>query len=121
MALNRRLLEERELAELPDREIDECKRLNRTLLYGFFLGTTLSIVPPAVMPVDNLLRDGNVVVRHKDPNVIVYSLLLSYLGMVAPFVYMETVNDKLRRSQSIQSQICAEINNYYRQEDSLDE
>ena len=121
MALNHQLLEERELAESKDREIEDCKKVNRTLLYGFFLGTTLSIVPPAMMPADIFARDGYSVVRHKDPNVILYSLFLGYMGIVAPFVYMESIEKERRRSESITSLLCAEINHYYEQEDGFDE
>ncbi len=121
MALNNQILEERELAESKDRDLEDCKRVNRTLLYGFFLGTTLSIVPPAVMPMDILARNGYSIVCHKDPNVILYSLFLGYMGIVAPFVYMESVEKERRRSESITSRLCAEINSYYEQEDGLDE
>lgn len=121
MALNPQILEERELAESHDREIEECRKVNRHLLYGFFLGTTLSTAPPVLMPVDVLAHDGHSIVRHKDPNIIAYSLCLGYIGIVASFVYMESNQRKQRKSESVQSQLCAEINHYYNQEDGLGE
>lgn len=108
MVLNRDILEERELLDIG---VTESRKINNTLASGLFIGAILSTLPPMVMPLKIVNREGVCSYQYRDSNVGIYSIFLGYFGIIIPFTYLE-------RSKKRDS-LCSEIERFYMQEDGI--
>lgn len=101
------------------RETIEDARVNRSLTYGLLIGTLSSLVPPIILPVETREYDGSSIYRHKDSNVMLYSLSLGYTGLVLSIATREYLSRKKAVVESwIVDRTHAQIQEVYKKEDS---
>ena len=89
----------------------EKRHFYRNLQYGLLLGTLGAMVPPVVLPLEEDFQTR--VIRHKDENVLLYSLGCLYIGFVSVFVLSEA---KDKRNDWEMIELLRELNQYYRRE-----